>query len=94
MRRLVTAFGRRLVAVACGETNDFGVRDWFQAVVHAAPRGAALAVKPANYVLQAASALPAVSWTTVTNTPTVSGRDRRVKLPLTGNSRFFRLRQP
>ncbi|MCL4785954.1 MAG: hypothetical protein KJ070_04055 [Verrucomicrobia bacterium] len=50
--------------------------------------------KATNYVLEAATLLPAVSWSTVTNTSTVSGRDRRVQLPATGNAQFFRLRQP
>ncbi len=47
-----------------------------------------------NYVLEAAASLPTISWATVTNTPTVTATNRRVQLPLTGNARFFRLRQP
>lgn len=50
--------------------------------------------KATNYVLEAATSLPAVSWTSVTNSPTVIGRDRSLQLPLTGSARFFRLRQP
>jgi hypothetical protein len=51
-------------------------------------------VEAANYILEATTSLPAVSWTTVTNTPTVTATNRSVQLPLTGNARFFRLRQP
>ncbi len=50
--------------------------------------------KATNYVLEAATSLPAVSWTTVTNTPTVTATNHRVQLPLTGPAQFFRLRQP
>ncbi len=50
--------------------------------------------KATNYVLEAAASLPAVSWSAVTNKTTVSGRDRRVQLPLTANAKFFRLRKP
>jgi hypothetical protein len=38
--------------------------------------------------------MPALSWDSVTNTPTVTTNERSVQLPLTGNARFFRLRQP
>jgi hypothetical protein len=51
-------------------------------------------VEATNHVLEATTSLPAVSWTTVTNTPTVTTTDRSVQLPITGNARFFRLRQP
>jgi hypothetical protein len=47
-----------------------------------------------NFVLESATSLPAVSWTTLTNTPTDSATERSVQLPLTGNARFFRLGQP
>jgi hypothetical protein len=47
-----------------------------------------------NFVLEATTSLPAVSWTTVTNTPAVTTNERSVQLPTTGNARFFRLRQP
>lgn len=48
-----------------------------------------------SYVLEAATSLPAVSWATVTNTPTVTTmNERSVQLPVTGTARFFRLRQP
>lgn len=47
-----------------------------------------------NYVLEAAPSLPAISWTTVTNTPTVTATNRSVQLPITGPAQFFRLRQP
>ena len=47
-----------------------------------------------NYVLEAATSLPAISWATVTNTPTVTATNRRVQLPLTGPAQFFRLRKP
>ncbi len=50
--------------------------------------------KATNYVLEAETSLPAVSWSAVTNKTTVSGRDRRVQLPSTGNAKFFRLRKP
>jgi hypothetical protein len=53
-----------------------------------------VSAKAANNVLEATTSLPAVSWTTVTNTPTVTATERSVQLPLTGNARFFRLRQP
>lgn len=48
--------------------------------------------KATNYALEATTSLPATSWATVTNAPTVSGRDRRVQLPVTDNHKFFRLR--
>lgn len=44
--------------------------------------------------IESATSLPAVSWTTVTNTPTDTATERSVQLPLTGNARFFRLRKP
>ena len=47
-----------------------------------------------NYVLEATTSLPAVSWTTVTNTLNVTATNRSVQPPLTGNARCFRLRQP
>jgi hypothetical protein len=47
-----------------------------------------------NYLLEATTSLSAVSWTTVTNTPTVTATERSVQLPITGNAKFFRLRQP
>jgi hypothetical protein len=50
--------------------------------------------KATNYVLEAATSLPVVSWTTFTNTPTVTATNRSVQLPATGSARFFRLRQP
>lgn len=63
-----------------------------------APAPSALAlswpVEATNYVLEATTSLPAVSWTTVTNTPTITTSERSVQLPLTGPAQFFRLRQP
>jgi hypothetical protein len=59
--------------------------------------GSAIVTYPAkatNYVLEAATSLPAGLWNSVTNASTVSGRDRSVELPLAGNARFFRLRKP
>ena len=47
-----------------------------------------------NYVLEATTSLPAVSWNTVTNNPTIGATERSVQLSLTGNAKFFRLRQP
>ncbi len=47
-----------------------------------------------DYFLETATSLPAVSWATVTNTPTVTTNERSVQLPLTGNAQFFRLRKP
>lgn len=47
-----------------------------------------------DYVLEITTSLPAVSWTPVTNTPTVAGTNRSVQLPVTGTARFFRLRKP
>jgi len=47
-----------------------------------------------NYVLETTTSFSAVSWTTVTNTPTITATNRSVQLPLTGNARFFRLRRP
>lgn len=47
-----------------------------------------------NYFLEAATSMPALSWDSVTNTPTVTTNERNVQLPLTGNAQFFRLRQP
>lgn len=46
-----------------------------------------------NYILEATTVLPTVSWTTVTNTPTVTTNERIVQMPLSGNARFFRLRE-
>jgi ECF sigma factor len=51
-------------------------------------------VQATNYLLGVSTSLPAVSWTTVTNTPTVTTNERSVQLPLTGDARFFRLRKP
>jgi hypothetical protein len=51
-------------------------------------------IEATNFVLEATTSLPAVSWTTVTNTPTITATERSVQLPLTGPARFFRLRQP
>lgn len=51
-------------------------------------------VSATDFVLEATTSLPTDSWTTVTNTPTVTTNERSVQLPLTGNARFFRLRQP
>jgi hypothetical protein len=45
-------------------------------------------------MLEATTLLPAVSWSAVTNTPTVTTNERSVQLPLTGNTTFFRLRKP
>jgi hypothetical protein len=50
--------------------------------------------KSTNYVLEAFTSLTAVSWNAVTNTPTVTATERSVQLPLTGNAKFFRLREP
>jgi len=47
-----------------------------------------------DYILEAATSLPTVSWTTVTNTPTITTTERSVQLPLTGPAQFFRLRKP
>lgn len=49
-------------------------------------------VEATNFVLEATTSLPTVSWTTVTNTPTVAAAKRSVQLPVTGDARFFRLR--
>ncbi len=51
-------------------------------------------VEATNYMLEATISLPAVSWSTVTNTPTVTATNRSVQLPLTGPAQFFRLHQP
>lgn len=51
-------------------------------------------VSATNYVLEATTSLPPVSWATVTNTPAVTATNRSVQLPLTGPAQFFRLRQP
>lgn len=51
-------------------------------------------VEAKDYILEATASLPAVSWTTVTNTPTVTATNRSVQLPLTGPAQFFRLRRP
>lgn len=40
------------------------------------------------------SSLSAITWTTVTNTPTITTNKRSVQLSLTGNAQFFRLRKP
>ena len=51
-------------------------------------------VEATNHVLEAAPSLPAVSWTTVTNTTAVTTTtERSVQLPLTGSAAFFRLRK-
>jgi len=44
-------------------------------------------------MLEAATSLPAVSWNTVTNTPSVTTSEHSVQLPLTGPAQFFRLRK-
>jgi hypothetical protein len=51
-------------------------------------------VKATNYVLEAATSLPAITWNPVTNTPTVGATERSVQLPITGAAKFFRLRRP
>jgi hypothetical protein len=51
-------------------------------------------VEATNYVLEAATSQPALSWAPVTNPPIVSATERSVQLPLTGNAKFFRLRKP
>jgi hypothetical protein len=53
-----------------------------------------ISTKATNYVLEAATSLPAISWNPVTNNPTISGRERSLQLPLTGAAKFFRLRSP
>jgi hypothetical protein len=60
------------------------------------PWGVALSwpVEATNHMLEATTLLPAVSWSAVTNTPTVTTNERSVQLPLTGNTTFFRLRKP
>ena len=50
--------------------------------------------KATNYILEAATSLPEVSWDPVTNNPTVGPTERSLQLPAMGNARFFRLRQP
>lgn len=52
------------------------------------------AAKATNYVLEATTSLPAISWNPVTNSPTISGRDRKLQLPFTGAAKFFRLHKP
>lgn len=47
-----------------------------------------------DYVLETTTSLPAASWATVTNTPTVTTNERSVQLPLTGTAKYFRLRRP
>ena len=51
-------------------------------------------VTATNYLLEATTSLPAVAWDVVTNTPTVTANERSVQLPVTGTTRFFRLRRP
>jgi len=51
-------------------------------------------VQATNYVLEAATSLPAVSWEAVTNAATVGATERSVQTPIMGGSRFFRLRRP
>jgi hypothetical protein len=46
-----------------------------------------------NYVLEATSSFPAVSWDTVTNTPTVTAAGGSVQLPARESAQFFRLRK-
>jgi len=51
--------------------------------------------KATNYVLEAATNLaPGSAWNPVTNTPTVSGRERNLQLPAIVPAKFFRLRRP
>ena len=47
-----------------------------------------------NYVLEAATSLPAISWDAVTNNPTIGATERSVQLPITNSAKFFRLRSP
>jgi hypothetical protein len=41
-----------------------------------------------NYILEATSTLPTVSWATVTNTPADTATERNVQLPLAAFLRF------
>jgi len=50
--------------------------------------------KATDYVLEAAVSPQGVTWEVVTNEPAIGTVERSVELPLTGNARFFRLRQP
>jgi hypothetical protein len=50
-------------------------------------------IEAADYILESTTSLPAVSWTTVTNTPTVTANERVVQLPIRGDAAFFRLRK-
>jgi len=81
-----------------GETDAFVAKISFAEVLKISRTGQTVTLSwPAsatNYLLEATTSLPAVSWTTVTNTPTVTTNERSVQLPLTGNARFFRLRKP
>lgn len=47
-----------------------------------------------DYILEATTSLPAATWDSVTNNPTVGSTERSVQLPLTGTAKFFRLRKP
>jgi hypothetical protein len=47
-----------------------------------------------NFVLEITTTLHAVSWDAVTNTPTVGAIERSGQPPITGNAKFFRLRNP
>jgi len=51
-------------------------------------------VQATNYVLEAATTLPAITWNPVTNNSTVGPTERSVQLPITGGAKFFRLRGP
>jgi hypothetical protein len=83
---------------------SFSGHTWFAAKISPTPPlklttsigtlGLSWPVRATNYVLEAATSLPAISWATVTNTPTVTATNRRVQLPLTGPAKFFRLRKP
>ena len=50
--------------------------------------------KATNYVLEAATSLPAIAWSSVTNAPSVNGRERNLQLPVTGPAKSFRLHKP
>jgi hypothetical protein len=51
-------------------------------------------VEVTKHVLEVAISLPTISWNAITNNPTIGATERSMQLPLTGNARFFRLRQP
>ncbi len=85
-----------------------GVSDLFLARLDVSPPGAtqlkivtissgvvlSWPVEATDYVLEAATSLPALSWDPVDISPAVGATEHSVQLPVTDAAKFFRLRKP